>query len=89
MSLQIQTQRAFERDAKKMKRRNKDLSKLKEVLEILVSGKNLPSKYRNHKLTGNYRGYWECHIEPDWLLIYKKTSSIIILERTGSHADLF
>lgn len=89
MSLQLQTQRAFERDAKKMKRRNKDLSKLKEILEILVSGKNLPNKYRNHKLTGNYRGYWECHIEPDWLLIYKKTSSIIILERTGSHADLF
>ncbi|MDX8430874.1 MAG: type II toxin-antitoxin system YafQ family toxin [Candidatus Algichlamydia australiensis] len=59
------------------------------MVEILVSGKSLPEKYRNHKLSGNYQAYFECHIEPDWLLVYKKTSTKIILERSGTHSDLF
>jgi mRNA interferase YafQ len=49
----------------------------------------LPIKNRNHKLKGNFKDYWECHIEPDWLLIYKLTSTEVILARTGTHADLF
>jgi mRNA interferase YafQ len=89
MKLKIQTQRSFEKDAKKMKKRGKDMSKLKMVLNILAEGKELPEKYRKHKLVGNYQGYWECHIEPDWLLIYKKTKNCLIFERTGSHLDLF
>ena len=89
MKLKIQTQKIFEKDAKKMKQRGKDLSKLKMALNILSEEKFLPEKYRNHKLVGNYRGYWELHIEPDWLLIYKKTKTTLILERTGSHSDLF
>ena len=89
MKLKIQTQKIFEKDAKKMKQRGKDLSKLKMALNILSEEKQISEKYRNHKLVGNYRGYWELHIEPDWLLIYKKTKTILILERTGSHSDLF
>ena len=89
MKLIIQTQKIFERDAKKMRKRKKDLSKLKMILNVLSEEKQLPEKYRNHKLVGDYRGYWELHIEPDWLLIYKKTKTTLILERTGSHSDLF
>ena len=89
MKLKIQIQKSFEKDAKKIKKRGKDLFKLKIILNILSEGKRLPEKYRNHKLVGNYRGYWELHIEPDWLLIYKKTKTTLIFERTGSHSDLF
>ena len=72
-----------------MKKRGKDLSKLKIILNILSEKNQLSERYRNHKLVGNYRDYWELHIEPNWLLIYKKTKTILILERTGSHSDLF
>jgi len=89
MKLKIQTQKTFEKDAKKMKKRGKDLSKLKIILNILSEEKQIPERYRNRKLVGNYRSYWELHIEPDWLLIYKKTKTTLILERTGSHSDLF
>ncbi len=89
MKFIIQTQRSFEKDLKKLKKRGKDLSRLKTAIEILASGKVLSEKYRNHKLCGNYRGYWECHIEPDWLLVYKKTTTTLIFERSGTHADLF
>ncbi len=89
MKLEIQTERTCEKDLKKLKKRGKDLSKLKVVIKILISGGSLPEKYRNHKLSGNFRGCWECHIEPDWLLIYKKASKILILVRSGTHSDLF
>ncbi|NGX35416.1 MAG: mRNA interferase YafQ [Candidatus Anoxychlamydiales bacterium] len=80
MKLKIQTHRIFEKDAKKMKKRGKDLSKLKMILNILSEKILLPERYRNHKLVGIYRGYWELHIEPDWLLIYKKTKTTLILD---------
>ncbi len=89
MKLKIQTQRSFERDLKKMKKRGKNILKLKAILNILSDGKKVPEKYRNHKLVGNYKGYFELHIEPDWLLIYKKTKTTLIFERTGTHSDLF
>ena len=72
-----------------MKKRGKDLSKLKEVLEKIISGQQLEAKYRDHVLVGQYQGTRECHIEPDWLLIYEPAQSEVVLIRTGTHADLF
>jgi mRNA interferase YafQ len=73
-----------------MDRRGKDITKLEKVVDMLASGKTLPEKYRDHKLTGNWVGYRDCHIEPDWVLIYKIENDILILtlSRTGSHSDL-
>lgn len=76
---------------KLMKKRGKDLSKLQTVLEILSAGEVLPEKYKDHNLSGIYNKYRECHIEPDWLLIYKIECEVLILTLviTGSHSDLF
>jgi mRNA interferase YafQ len=79
----------FKRDVKQMQRRGKDLGKLKKVLESLVKDEKLSHKYRDHVLVGQYKGTRECHIEPDWLLIYELAESEIVLIRTGSHSDLF
>ena len=67
------------------------MSDLYNVLDLLAEGKPLPAKFRNHLLTGDYKGFWECHIAPDWLLLYQKDTEIriISLYRTGSHADIF
>ena len=81
--------RQFEKDLAKAIKRNKDIEKLKAIVTLICEEKVLPAKYRNHKLRGDYNGYWECHIEPDWLLIYKKTDTELILVRLGTHADLF
>ena len=87
--LEVVHKSKFERDIQRVKKRRKDMKKIKEVMAFLVHKKTIAAKYRNHKLVGDYKGYWECHIEPDWLLIYKKTATAIIFVRTGSHADLF
>jgi mRNA interferase YafQ len=81
--------RQFERDIKLMKKRNKDLEKIKDIIRMLLSEQQLPAKNRNHKLKGDCKDFCECHVEPDWLLIYQKTPTEIILVRTGTHADLF
>lgn len=82
---------SIRRSIKLMQKRGKDISKLEKVIEILSSGEMLPEKYLDHALSGNYSGYRECHIEPDWLLIYKieNETLTLILFRTGSHSDLF
>ena len=74
-----------------MKKRGKDLDKLKLVLNMLQKGQELPAKYKDHSLSGNFAGCRECHIEPDWLLVYEIIDSelIILLLTTGSHSDLF
>ncbi len=79
----------FEKDLKLCKKRNKDLQKLKDVMGLLIDNKSLPAKLKDHKLIGNFKERRECHIEPDWLLIYKMETGTIIFERTGSHSDLF
>ena len=79
----------FKRDYKLMKRRGKDMEKLRSVMRKLANEELLEAKHRNHPLVGNYVGRRECHVEPDWLLIYKLEPSVIIFERTGTHADLF
>jgi mRNA interferase YafQ len=81
----------FKKDRKLMKKRNKDLSKLNEVMNMLINEQPLLPKHENHPLFGNYKEKWECHVEPDWLLIYRieKTSNQVVFYRTGSHSDLF
>lgn len=81
----------MKRDAKLMKKRGKDMYKLAFVLSMLASGSPLPEQYRDHQLAGNLRDFRECHIEPDWLLMYQVYDDILILSATatGSHADLF
>lgn len=81
--------RIFEKEVEQAKKRKLNLSKLKEVMERLAEERPLDPKHRNHRLKGNFIGYWECHIEPDWLLIYKKTKTHIYFARTGTHSDLF
>jgi len=82
-------EKRFEKEVQRAQKRSKDMEKLKEVMQMLISGTILPKKNRNHKLKGNFIGYWECHIEPDWLLVYKLTETHVIFARTGTHSDLF
>jgi mRNA interferase YafQ len=79
------------RDLKLARKRNLDEQKLNAVIMILIEGKQLPAHNKNHTLSGDLHGYFECHISPDWLLIYSKNTSIqlITLIRTGTHSDLF
>jgi mRNA interferase YafQ len=79
------------RDLKLARKRNLDEEKLNTVVKILISGHQLPIHHRNHLLSGELKGFCECHITPDWLLIYTKDSVIklITLIRTGTHSDLF
>lgn len=74
-----------------MKKRGKDLNKLLDVVNLLISGEPLPAQYRDHQLTGNLHDFRECHLEPDWLLMYQIFDDMLILSATttGSHADLF
>ena len=87
--LKPNTLNRFEKDIKKAQKRGKNLKKLKSIIDMLADEIVLPAKNRNHKLQGEYNDHWECHIEPDWLLIYRKTETEIIFVRTGTHADLF
>ena len=79
----------FEKDLRLAIKRGKSLEKLKKLMRTLVEQKPLENKYRDHSLKGEYADCRECHIEPDWLLIYMITDDSIIFIRTGSHADLF
>lgn len=79
----------FKRDARRAQRRGKDLAKLRQPLTALIRQTSLPTRYRDHPLRGDWQGYREIHIEPDWLLIYRVEGEELRLVRTGSHADLF
>ena len=89
--LNLRFSKKFNKDIKLLKRRNYDLKKLKDVILTLREQNKLSEKYKDHALSGNYSEYRECHIEPDWLLIYKIDNKqlILVLTRTGSHSDLF
>ena len=80
----------FKKDYKKLKKL-KNTDRLLEVVNMLRNGKELPAKYRDHTLSGYYKGMRECHIAPDWLLIYRidKQKLVLVLSRTGSHSELF
>ena len=79
----------FKKDFKKLLSSGKNMEKLAETLRILQEGQQLPERYRDHALIGDHAGYRECHISPDWLLIYQTTETKLILVRTGSHSELF
>lgn len=79
----------FKKDFKKIKKQQKNISKLTVLIEKLLGQENLESKYKDHSLTGKYKSHRDCHIEPDWILIYKINKNELVLERTGSHSDLF
>ena len=87
---QIEFTNEMKRNVKLMRGRGKDLRKLTEVLDILARGEQLPARNKDHQLTGNLRDFRECHIEPDWLLIYQVHDDILVLTATatGTHADL-
>ena len=79
----------FKKDLHKMIAQGKDYAKFRVILQLLLEQQPLDSKYEDHLLVGNWKGRRELHIEPDWLLIYKIEDDILILERTGSHTELF
>lgn len=79
----------FKKDIKKQIKKGKDPEKLTCLIQHLIQDDPLPQKYKDHALIGNWLGRRDCHIEPDWILIYKKTEDELLLERTGSHSDLF
>ena len=79
----------FEKDVKRIQRRGKNLEKMKIVIRSLLEEEALDPIHRDHKLIGNWQGRRECHIESDWLLIYKPAEDQVLFERTGTHSDLF
>ncbi len=88
---QVKTTTHFKKDYKLAMRRGRKMNLLKEVITLLAMGNPLPEKYKDHALAGNWSGHRECHIQPDWLLVYRIEDDILILtlSRTGSHSDLF
>jgi len=79
----------FKKDRRLAKKRGKDMDKLTEVMWLLINEQSLLPRHENHPLHGDYKGWWECHIEPDWLLVYRKAGQDVIFYRTGTHSDLF
>lgn len=79
----------FKKDYKRVQKQNKDVEKLRVVIEKLAGKEKLDPRYKDHPLSGNWKGFRDCHVEPDWVLIYKTTEEVLILERTGSHSELF
>lgn len=91
MKYEIKPSHTFKKELKQAQKRGLDISKLISVVNTLAEGKILEAKYKDHALTGNYKGYRECHIQPDWLLIYQYDNDALYLylARTGTHSDLF
>ena len=91
MKYHVRPTKKFQKDLKRVQRRGYDLSLLTEILKKLANGESLPEKNRDHLLTGNFSGCRECHITPDWLLVYESYEEelLLYLTRTGTHSDLF
>ena len=79
----------FRKDIKKLKKQGKDFEKLRDAVRRIANEERLEDRYRDHALIGPWRGSRDCHIEPDWLLIYRTDDACLYLERSGSHSDLF
>lgn len=79
----------FKKDYKKAKKRGQDLQKLLAVIELLMNETPLPDVYKDHSLRGNFAGLRDCHIEPDWILLYAVEKGQLVLYRTGTHSELF
>lgn len=91
MKYEVQFTNQFKKDVKLAKKQGRDLEKLYAVVEKLAEGERLEAKFRDHSLSGNYNSCRECHIESDWLLIYEIIDGVLVLmlNRTGSHSELF
>ena len=91
MKYEVKFTNQFKKDLKLAKKQGKNLDKMYAVIEKIANGESLEEKFRDHNLTGNYSGCRECHIEPDWLLIYELINDVLVLvlNRCGSHSDLF
>ena len=89
--LEIEFTNKMKRDARLMKKRGKDMSKLTAAIKLLACQKPMPERYCDHQLTGDLKDFRECHIEPDWLLVYQifKNKLILSVSGTGTHSDLF
>lgn len=87
--LTVKAPNRFKRDLRLAAKRGKDLGKIETIIDLLQARKPLPAKNRGHNIPGDWHSHRECHIEPDWLLIYQISEDFLILERTGSHTDLF
>ncbi len=87
----VKTTALFKKDFKRAIKQGRKIELLEEIITFLAMGEELPEKYRDHGLTGNWLGYRECHVQPDWLLIYRMDQEVLvlILARTGSHSQLF
>ena len=88
---QIVFNNSFKKDLKRLEKRKLDRTLLNKILVMFVENGNVSDTYKPHKLSGTYFGFWECHIKPDWLLIYEvdEQEKLVILTRTGTHSDLF
>jgi len=88
---QLTTTNKFDKSLKLCKKRGYDLTLLQKVIDLLLETGKLPAKYKPHKLTGNFKDCWECHIKTDWLLIWKQNDNelVLLLLDTGTHSDLF
>lgn len=91
MSYKIQYTTRFKRSVKKCAKRGLDMSRLRNVISQLAASGTLPAQYKPHKLTGTLSGCWECHIQPDWLLVWRQDNDVLLLIfiDTGTHSDLF
>ncbi len=91
MKYEIVPSNQFKKDLKLAAKRGYDMNKIKNIIERLANGEALEAKYRDHLLTGDYGGFRECHIQPDWLLVYQIDNGqlVLFLARTGTHSDLF
>ncbi|WP_050697555.1 type II toxin-antitoxin system YafQ family toxin [Anaeromassilibacillus senegalensis] len=91
MKYEIESTGRFKKDLKTILKRGYNMELLQKIIDLLCMGESLPEKCKDHALSGNWANYRECHVAPDWLLIYKIEEDILILTltRTGSHSDLF
>lgn len=82
---------SFKKDYKRCVRRNLDISLLKRAISLLAETGTLPQEYKPHRLSGRYSGFWECHIQPDWLLVWQQDDNVLrlLFSRTGTHSDIF
>ena len=91
MAYSVRTTKRFDKSVERMKKRGLPMEDLRVVISLLMQTGTLPAHYRPHKLTGNYRGKWECHIKADWLLVWEQHEAelLLIMIDTGSHSDIF
>ena len=91
MKYTIVPSKRFQKDMKRCEKRGYDMQLLKDAIKLLAETGSLPAEYKPHKLHGNRKGQWECHIQPDWLLVWEQHDQelILIMLNTGTHSDLF